>query len=60
MRRLFSGMLGAPPEQIVVGNNSSLALMHDTVVFTLLKGTCDSAAPWSKQEDLLPLPGPRL
>src|SRR4051794_40775650 len=27
-RRLFSGMMGAEPEQVVVANNSSLALMH--------------------------------
>jgi DNA-binding transcriptional MocR family regulator len=59
-RRLFSGILGAPAEQIVVANNSSLALMHDTVVYSLLKGTCDSAAPWSKQGEiafLCPVPG---
>src|ERR1700754_1245397 len=30
-RRLFADLMGAPPEQIVVANNSSLALMHDTV-----------------------------
>lgn len=45
-RKLFVGMMGATPEQIVVANNSSLALMHDTVMFALLKGTCDSEAPW--------------
>jgi len=59
-RRLFSGLLGAPPEQIVIANNSSLALMHDTAVFALLKGTCDSAVPWSKQGEiafLCPVPG---
>ncbi len=59
-RRLLSGILSAPPEQIVVANNSSLALMHDTVVFSLLKGTCDSVEPWSKQGEiafLCPVPG---
>jgi DNA-binding transcriptional MocR family regulator len=59
-RRLFSGILGAPPEQVVVSNNSSLALMHDTIVYSLLKGTTDSAAPWSKHEEiafLCPVPG---
>ncbi len=59
-RRLFCGILGAPPEQVVVANNSSLALMHDTVVYALLKGTCDSAAPWSRQGEiafLCPVPG---
>ena len=38
-RRLFSPMMGAPADQVVVANNSSLALMHDTVVYALLKGT---------------------
>ncbi|MGP8246974.1 MAG: aminotransferase class I/II-fold pyridoxal phosphate-dependent enzyme [Bryobacteraceae bacterium] len=59
-RQLFSGMMGAPPEQVVVADNSSLALMHDTVVFSLLKGTCDSAMPWLKQGEiafLCPVPG---
>ncbi len=60
VRTLFSGILGVPPEQVVVGNNSSLALMHDTVVYSLLKGTCDSTAPWSRQSEiafLCPVPG---
>jgi DNA-binding transcriptional MocR family regulator len=60
VRRLFSGMMGAAPEQVLVANNASLALMHDTVVFSLLKGTCDSATPWSKQGEvafLCPVPG---
>ena len=60
VRRLFSGIIGAPAEQIVVAGNSSLVLMHDTVVFALLKGMCDSTAPWSKQGEiafLWPVPG---
>jgi len=59
-RRLFAGMLGAPAEQVVVANNSSLALMHDCVTYALLKGTCDSAAPWGKQGEIAfvcPVPG---
>jgi len=59
-RRLFSRMMGATPEQIVAANNSSLALMHDTIVYALLKGTCDSITPWSKQGEiafLCPVPG---
>src|ERR1700689_4436420 len=60
VRTLFSGLMGAPPEQVVAGNNSSLALMHDTIVYALLKGTCDSTAPWSQQGEisfLCPVPG---
>jgi DNA-binding transcriptional MocR family regulator len=60
VRRLFSTMMGAPPDQIIASNNSSLALMHDTVVYALLKGTCDSVTPWSQQGEisfLCPVPG---
>ena len=59
-RRLFTGMVGAPHQQIIVSNNASLALMHDVLVFALLKGTCDSSEPWSKQGEiafLCPVPG---
>jgi DNA-binding transcriptional MocR family regulator len=60
VRRLFSGILGAPSDQIVVANNSSLAVMHDCIVYSLLKGTCEGLAPWSKLGDiafLCPVPG---
>lgn len=59
-RRLFTTIMGAPHQQIIVGNNASLALMHDVLVFALLKGTCDSSEPWSKQGEiafLCPVPG---
>jgi DNA-binding transcriptional MocR family regulator len=59
-RRLFSDVMGAPADQVVVANNSSLALMHDAIAFSLLKGTCDSSAPWSVQGPitfLCPVPG---
>lgn len=59
-RRLFSGLMGTTPDRIVVANNSSLALMHDAVVYSLLKGTCESASPWSAQGEvafLCPVPG---
>jgi DNA-binding transcriptional MocR family regulator len=59
-RRLFAPMMGAPAEQVIVANNSSLALMHDCVVYSLLKGNCDSATPWSKLPEisfLCPVPG---
>ncbi len=60
-RKLLAFLVGAPAEQVVVANNASLALMHDTIAFALLKGTCDSAQPWSKQPGdiafLCPVPG---
>ena len=60
-RRLFAPMLGAPPEQVLVANNSSLALMHDAVVYALLTGVRNGAAPWRDQyrpiRFLCPSPG---
>jgi DNA-binding transcriptional MocR family regulator len=60
VRRLFAPMLGAPPEQVLVANNSSLALMHDVIVYALLTGARDGAVPWRDQRPirfLCPSPG---
>src|SRR5262245_60856284 len=60
LRALFAPLFGAVPSQIVVGDNSSLALMHDAVVYALLKGTVDSPRPWSKEPRvafICPVPG---
>lgn len=59
-RALFAPVIGAPADQIVIANNSSLALMHDVLVYALLKGMPGGARPWSKEEDvaiLCPVPG---
>jgi aspartate/methionine/tyrosine aminotransferase len=60
-RRLFGPILGAAPEQTLIANNSSLALMHDAIVFGLLKGVHDRAAPWGSSRApisfLCPSPG---
>lgn len=59
-RELFSDILGAPVEQIIVGNNASLALMHDCVVYALLKGVAGSVAPWGEADKIsfiCPVPG---
>jgi len=59
-RALFAPILGAPPEDIIVGDNSSLAMMHDSVVYALLKGVPGSARPWSKEASpafICPAPG---
>jgi len=59
-RRLFAGLLGAPADQLIIANNSSLALMHDAIVYSLLAGTCDSDRRWSKHPRisfLCPVPG---
>lgn len=59
-RAIFAGMLGAPPEQIVIDGTSSLALMHDALVYALLTGAPGGARPWSADAPiafLCPSPG---
>ena len=56
-RALFGPMLGAPADQVVVADNSSLAVMHDCIVWALLKGVPGSAEPWSKPAFICPVPG---
>ncbi|MCC0804739.1 aminotransferase class I/II-fold pyridoxal phosphate-dependent enzyme [Methylobacterium sp. W2] len=59
-RALFAPMVQAPAAQIVIGDNSSLALMHDCIAWALLKGVPGSVQPWSKEEEpvfLCPVPG---
>jgi DNA-binding transcriptional MocR family regulator len=58
-RALFAPMLGAPAGQVVVADNSSLAVMHDTIVWALLKGVPGSVEPWGKQAPafICPVPG---
>ena len=45
-RALFAEMLGAEPQEVIVGNNASLTLMADVLSWALLRGLKDSHAPW--------------
>lgn len=56
-RALFAPLLGAPPDQIVVADNSSLAVMHDCIVWALLKGVPGSTQPWTQPAFICPVPG---
>jgi DNA-binding transcriptional MocR family regulator len=58
-RRLFTELLGAPMEQIILGNNASLALMHDVITYSLLKGAAEGSKPWMQQDIafICPVPG---
>ena len=60
LRVIFADLLGVSVDQLVAGNNASLQLMHDTLVYCLLHGTTDSERPWGKEEKikfLCPVPG---
>ncbi len=47
-RELFAPMLGIQPDEIIVGNNASLALEGTVLMWAMLKGVPGSAAPWCK------------
>ena len=58
-KRLFSQLLGIPESRLIIGGNSSLNLMYDSMVRCLLFGTLGHT-PWSKLEKvrfLCPAPG---
>ncbi len=58
-KQMFSELLDLPEERIIVGGNSSLNLMYDTIVRHMLFGTHGNV-PWSKRRKirfLCPAPG---
>ena len=60
LREIFAPILQAPVEQIIAGENASLAMMHDNLVFALLHGTASSSRPWGAEETvkfICPVPG---
>ena len=60
MKRLLGEMLGVTSDHIIVGGNSSLNLMYDTVARSMLHPVEDGCKPWSKYDQitfLCPVPG---
>src|SRR5215510_15944933 len=60
LRALLAPIFGVPADRVILGTNASLSLMHDAIVFALLKGVCDSLQPWSTEPRvafLCPVPG---
>ncbi|TYB68808.1 aminotransferase class I/II-fold pyridoxal phosphate-dependent enzyme [Nonomuraea sp. PA05] len=60
LRELFAPLVQVPAEQLVVGGNSSLAMMHDTVVHALLSPVPGAARRWVEEPEitfLCPVPG---
>lgn len=58
LKNLFGEILGISPEQIIVGGNSSLNMMFDTIAQAMTHGM--GGEPWMKQGEikfLCPVPG---
>lgn len=60
LRAIFGELLGIGVPNLIAGNNASLELMHDVVVFSMLHGGVDSTQPWIREpavKFLCPSPG---
>ncbi|MFI7439785.1 aminotransferase class I/II-fold pyridoxal phosphate-dependent enzyme [Nonomuraea indica] len=60
LRELFGPLLQVPAGQLVVGGNSSLTMMHDTIVHALLSPLPGAARRWVEEPEttfLCPVPG---
>jgi aspartate/methionine/tyrosine aminotransferase len=58
LRAIFGEMLGAPAGEVVLGGNSSLQMMHDTVVRALMHGVPGGNGPWSRERVKFICPSP--
>nr|WP_245600176.1 aminotransferase class I/II-fold pyridoxal phosphate-dependent enzyme [Paenibacillus harenae] len=59
-KELFSQILEVRSNEIIIGGNSSLAMMHDTLSRAMLHGVYGGGLPWGKQSAvkfLCPSPG---
>ena len=60
LRAQLAPVFGVSADRVILGDNASLALMHDAVVYSMLKGTVDSERPWSRESRIAficPAPG---
>ena len=59
-KKLFARYLEVAPEEIIIGGNLSLNLMHDTFMRAMVKGVSEDSPPWGKLPKikfLCPSPG---
>ncbi len=51
MKQLFAKLYGIPEEYIIVGGNSSLQLMFDTIARAMIFGVAGSEKPWCGESE---------
>lgn len=59
-RKLFADIMGVTSEEVIVGGNSSLNMMYDTITRAMLFGVFGGSKPWGQQgkiKFLCPVPG---
>jgi len=59
-KELFAAYMQVEPDEMILGGNSSLNMMHDTILRAMVKGMMNGATPWSqlpKIKFLCPSPG---
>ncbi len=59
-RKLFADVFDLDAQNILLGGNSSLNMMYDTIARAMSFGFCDSERPWCKEDKikfLCPVPG---
>jgi DNA-binding transcriptional MocR family regulator len=59
-KALFAEYMGVAPDEIIIGGNSSLSLMHDAMTWSWAFGTHPGSTPWCRQAPvkfLCPSPG---
>lgn len=60
IKKLMADMMGTKPENVIVGGNSSLNMMFDTLMRFMVFGTSPEATPWGKLDKvkfICPVPG---
>jgi aspartate/methionine/tyrosine aminotransferase len=59
-KQLFAQYLEVAPEEVIIGGNSSLNMMHDTFMRAMVKGVAEDSPPWAELPEvkfLCPSPG---
>ena len=59
-KALFADYMGVEPDELILGGNSSLNMMHDTILRAMVKGMEEDALPWGQVPNikfLCPSPG---